>query len=135
MAFVYVCHQRESSIVATWVMVVTSPTNCCSCHTWISHSNARVRDRFCSLRIQPPLIRSRYYVRNVSLRVSRVVAGANESGCIRRLQILWWVSLSGLRSTPRLSYFPLNLSGISSAQVSIHGYCVHKRGSFLCPPR
>ena len=58
-----------------------------SCHTWISHSNARERDRFCG--------------------------GFHFLVYVQR------------RACPTL-----NLSGISGAQVSIHGYCVHKRSGF-----
>ena len=60
------------------------PYKGCWCHTWISHSNARVRDRFCG--------------------------GFHFLVYVQR------------RACPNL-----NLSGNSGAQVSIHGYCVHKQ--------
>ena len=52
---------------------------------------------FVSLRIQPPLIRSRYYVR-IPLRDSHVVAGANERRLYSQANVLYSLGFLKLKT-------------------------------------
>ena len=78
-----------------------------TCARWWELKHAR----FCSLRIQPPFIRSRYYVRNAK-RVSNEVAGANERRLYSQASVFETRTVTGselfsLLSCPHTTIFTL----------------------------